>query len=92
VKFATSENITARSTMFSHRNFHKYTWNSLDGKRPIRIDNILLYESWHSNCVDVQYLREAHCDSVHYLMVANLERDCQYVNEQERSLIFRDLI
>jgi hypothetical protein len=31
VKFATSKNLTVKSTMFPHRNIHTYTWTSSDG-------------------------------------------------------------
>jgi hypothetical protein len=32
VSFATSKNLTVKSTMFPHRNIHKVTWTSPDGK------------------------------------------------------------
>jgi hypothetical protein len=32
VNFATSKNLVVKSTMFSHRSIHKYTWTSPDGK------------------------------------------------------------
>jgi len=32
VKFATSKNLVVKSSMFLHRNIHKYTWTSPDGK------------------------------------------------------------
>jgi len=32
VNFATSKNLVVKSTMFPHRNIHKYTWTSPDGK------------------------------------------------------------
>jgi hypothetical protein len=32
VNFAPSENLRVKSTMFPHRNIHKYTWTSPDGK------------------------------------------------------------
>ena len=31
VNFAKSKNLVVKSTMFPHRNIHKYTWTSLDG-------------------------------------------------------------
>jgi hypothetical protein len=30
--FATSKNLIVKSTMFIHRNIHKFTWTSPDGK------------------------------------------------------------
>jgi hypothetical protein len=32
VNFARSKNLRVKSTMFPHRNIHKYTWTSPDGK------------------------------------------------------------
>jgi hypothetical protein len=32
VNFAKFKNFTLKSTMFPHRNIHKYTWTSPDGK------------------------------------------------------------
>jgi hypothetical protein len=38
VNFATSKNLTVKSTMFPHRNVHKFTWTSPDGKTHNQID------------------------------------------------------
>jgi hypothetical protein len=32
VNFATSKNLTVKSTIFPHRNIHKFTWTSPDGR------------------------------------------------------------
>ena len=37
VNFATSKNLVVKSTMFSHRNIHKYTWTSPDGRLTTRL-------------------------------------------------------
>jgi len=37
VNFATSKNLVVKSTMFPHRNNHKYTWTSPDGKTHNRL-------------------------------------------------------
>jgi hypothetical protein len=42
VNFATSKNLVVKSTMFPHRNIHKYTWTSPDGKTHNQIDNVLI--------------------------------------------------
>jgi hypothetical protein len=42
VNFATSKNLVVKSTMFPHRNIHKYTWTSPDGKTHNQIDHVLI--------------------------------------------------
>jgi endonuclease/exonuclease/phosphatase family metal-dependent hydrolase len=72
VNFATSKNFTVKSTMFPHRNNHKYTWTSPDGKTHIQIDHILVDRQRHSNLLDVRTFRAADCDSDHCLVVAKI--------------------
>jgi hypothetical protein len=38
VNFATSKNLIVKSTTFPHRNIHKFTWTSPDGKTHNQID------------------------------------------------------
>ena len=47
VNFATSKNLVVKSTMFPHRNIHKYTWTSPDGKTHNQIDHVLIDWRWH---------------------------------------------
>jgi hypothetical protein len=42
VNFGTSKNLVVKSTMFSHRNIHKYTWTSPGGNIQNQIDHILI--------------------------------------------------
>jgi hypothetical protein len=42
VNFAKSKNLTVNSTMFPHRNIHKFTWMSPDRKTHNQIDHILI--------------------------------------------------
>jgi len=58
--------------MFLHRNIHKYTWTSPDGKTHNPIDHILMDRRRHSGILDIRSLRGADCDNDHYLVVAKL--------------------
>jgi endonuclease/exonuclease/phosphatase family metal-dependent hydrolase len=48
-KFATSKNLAVKSTMFPHRNIHKYTWTSPHGKTHNQIDHVLIDRRRHSS-------------------------------------------
>ena len=58
--------------MFPHRNIHKYTWTSRDGKTHNQIGQILIDRKWHSSVLDVRSFRGADCDTDHYLVIAKV--------------------
>ena len=72
VNFATSNNLTVKSTMFLHRNIHKYTWTSPARRTHNQTDHILTDRRWHSSIIDVQSFRGADYDTDHYLVVAKV--------------------
>ena len=72
VTFAASKNLVVKSTMFPHRNIHKYTWTSPDGKTHNQIDHILIDRRRHTSILDVRSFKGADCDTDHYLVVAKL--------------------
>jgi len=92
VNFVTSKNLIVKSSMFPHRNIHKYTWTSPDGKTHNQTDHILIDRRWHSSILDVRSFRGADCDTDHYLVVAKFRDRLAVVNKQYRSLMGKDLI
>jgi endonuclease/exonuclease/phosphatase family metal-dependent hydrolase len=72
VNFAASKNLVVKSTMFPHRNIHKYNWTSPDGNTNNQIDHVLIDRRWHSSILHVRSFRGADCDTDHYLVVAKV--------------------
>jgi len=73
VNFATSKNLVVKSRMFPHRNIHKYTWTSSDGKNHDQIDHVLIGRRWHSSVLYVRSFRGAEYDTTdHYLVIAKV--------------------
>ena len=77
VNFAASKNLVVKSTMIPHRNIHKYTWTSPDGKPHNQVDHILIDGRWHSSILDVRSFKGADCDTDHYMMVAEVRQNWQ---------------
>jgi hypothetical protein len=75
VNFATSKNLIVKSTMFPHRNIHKYTWTSPDGKTHNQTEQVLRDEKRHSYRVNVRSFRGADCDTAHYLVAARVRQN-----------------
>jgi len=81
VKFATSKNLVVKSTMFLHRNIHKYTRTSPDGKTHNQIEHVLIDRRWHSSILDVRGFRGADSDTDNYLLIG-MVRDRLAVGKQ----------
>jgi len=73
VNFATSKNLVVKSTMFPHRNIHKHTWTSPDGKTHNQIDHVLIDKRRHSSVLDMRSFRGADCDTDHYLVIEKVK-------------------
>jgi hypothetical protein len=71
LNFATSKNLTVKSTTFPHCYIHKHTWTSPDGVTHSQIDHVLI-DKRHSNILDVLSFGGADCVTDHYLVVAKL--------------------
>jgi hypothetical protein len=75
IYFATSKNLSVKSTMLPHRNIHKFTWTNLDGKTKVRLT--ILWKIGEG----IRSFRAADCDTDHYLVVAKF-RERLAVNKQ----------
>jgi hypothetical protein len=59
--------------MFPHRNTHKYSWTSPDGKTHKQMDHILIDRRQQSiTILNVRSFRAANCDTDYYRMVGKV--------------------
>jgi hypothetical protein len=92
VNYATSKNLTVKSTMFPHRNIHKVIWTSPDRRTHNQIDHILIDRSRHSSILDIQLFRAADCDTDHYLIVAKFRQRLAVTKQKCKEFIWRGSI
>ena len=90
VNFATSKNLVVKSTIFPHRNIHKYTSTSADGQAHKQIDQILIERRWHSSILDVS--GELTVILITTWWLQKLGKYYQYVNKPRRRWLGKDSI
>jgi hypothetical protein len=91
VNFATSENLSIKSTTFPHHDIHKNTLTSPDGVMHNQIDHVLIDKTRYSNILDVRSFRGADCDTDRYVVVAELWDRISVSKRAGQSLIYKDL-
>ena len=89
---ATSKSLVVKSTMFPHRNIHKYNCTSPDGKTHNQVDHIFIERRRHSCILDVRSFRGADCDTDHYMVVAKLKERLPVSKQAAHILKGKDLI
>jgi len=81
-----NNNCIIGGTIFPHKNIHKLTWKSPDGRTINQIDHIIINKKWRRSLLDVKVYRGANVSSDHYTLLAKLKLKLTAVdsNKQHR--------
>lgn len=70
VDLCTDESLIIGGTLYPHKDIHKYTWTSPDGRTRNQIDHICISKEWRSSLLNVKNRRGAVLDTDHQLVFA----------------------
>ncbi|XP_072169569.1 uncharacterized protein [Diadema setosum] len=70
--FCATNDLVIGGTLFPHKNIHKLTWISPNGRDRNQIDHLIINGTWRHSLLDVKVRRGADVSSDHYLVVASL--------------------
>ena len=72
IEFCAANNMAITTTMFPHKDIHKYTWTSPDGRTRNQIDHIAVNGIFKRSVQDTRAFRGADVGSDHNLVVGNI--------------------
>ena len=82
IQFAISKVFNVRST-FPHKDIHKETWYSADGRTANQIDRVLISNGFRSAITDIRALRGPDIGSDHNLLKINLKMKLRVKTERK---------
>ena len=83
IQFTISEGFNVRSSTFPHKDMHKETWYSADGRTANQIDHVLISNRFRSAVTDSRALRGPDIGSDHKLLKINFRVKLQVKTEKK---------
>ncbi|KAL3884234.1 hypothetical protein ACJMK2_030452 [Sinanodonta woodiana] len=72
INFCQENDLVIGGTLFEHKDIHKLTWTSPDGRTQSHIDHSIINGRWKHSLQDVRVMRNADIGSDHFLLVAKV--------------------
>ena len=72
IDFCLNNNCTIGGTIFLHKNIHKFTWKSPDGRTTNQIDHVIVNNKWRRSLLNVRVYKGADVNSDHYLLKSTI--------------------
>ncbi|XP_032239018.2 craniofacial development protein 2-like [Nematostella vectensis] len=80
--FCLNNDLVIGGTIFPHKNIHKLTWRSPDGRTLNQIDHIIINGKWRRSLLNVRVYRGADASSDHNLVVTSVKLKLRKVKKQ----------
>ena len=85
VNVCINNNCVICGPIFQHKNIHKQTWKSPDGKIVNQIDHVVINNKWRRSLKDVHTCRGVDDGSDHYLVMSRLKLCLRHQTTQPTS-------
>lgn len=86
--FCLHQNLVIGGTVFMHKDIHKYTWTSPNGKTKNQIDHILYNRKWKTSIQDVVTRRRPDVGSDHNMVTCKLKLKLRRTKKKISSPMF----
>ena len=90
ISFCAANNLVIGGTLFQHKDIHKYTWTSPDGKHHNQIDHIMISKERRKSMLDVRTWRGADIGSDHQLVTALIQLKLKANNKKSQGTVGYD--
>ena len=81
--FCRENNMVIWGTLFQHKDIHKTTWTSPDGKTTNQIDHMAIGRKWRTSLHYVRAIRGADVNSDHHLVLGKLQLKLRRVQRKQ---------
>ncbi len=86
LEFCINNELVVMGTHFQHKDIHKLTWKSPDGRTRNMIDHTLVKRKWIKSVRDTRVFRDADVGSDHNLVICTVKLCLKAAKKQEKAL------